>query len=387
MRKKINTFHSPQYHDSGFGFTSVEQMKKAFEEEQQHPHEPEHYIYSRYRNPVIVDAEKELAELENSAWSILSESGMAAIDLALSLFQRGKETRPWLFFSELYGGTNSYIELVLRKKRGIDAITFQSVNDTYDLQAFDQTLKETKPEVIYFESVSNPMLIVADAKKIMEIAKKHHCKIVVDNTFLTPQLWKPLSDGADLVIHSVTKYLAGHGNLTAGAIMGNDAQYLKELIEIRKWTGHMLSPADAHRLLSFLKTFQLRFSKQCENAWEIAHFLHKHDGIEKVHYPGLKSHETHTNALKLTNNAGFGAMITFDIAGKDQEEKAKKCQHFIDKVREKIHIIPSLGDADSILLPVEAVWGAKYPYPGMIRLSVGIEDTEALMECIREGLG
>jgi cystathionine beta-lyase/cystathionine gamma-synthase len=378
LKNKINSIQSPIYQDAGFAFENVEQLKQAFSEEQNHPHEPDNYIYSRYRNPVVVDAEKELAKIEGSAWSLLTQSGMSAIDLALSLFHKGKSTKPWLFFSEIYGGTNSYIDLVLKEKRGIDVHTFFADDGSYNLDKLDAILAEIRPEVVYFEAVSNPMLIVADAKEIIKLAKRHGAKVLVDNTFSTPLLWKPLEDGADLVIHSVTKYFAGHGNLTAGAVMGNDMDDLKQMINYRKWIGHMISPVDASRLLSFLKTFEIRFLKQCENAFNLAKILAQHPAIDFVHYPGIKTHPTHNNAVKLTRGNAFGAMITFDIAGKDNSEKEKNCLAFIEEIKEQIPIVPTLGDVDSIMLPVEAVWGAKYPYPGMIRLSVGIENFDLL---------
>ncbi|MBC8343937.1 MAG: aminotransferase class I/II-fold pyridoxal phosphate-dependent enzyme [Bacteroidetes bacterium] len=384
-KNKINSNLIPIFDDAGFYFEQVEDLKNAFKSELEHPHEPEFYIYSRYRNPVVVAAEKELMKLEGSKWALLTQSGMSAIDLALSVFHKGEKTRPWLFFSEIYGGTNSYIDLILKEKRGIDVHTFYSENGSYDMEKLEKILDGIKPELVYFEAVSNPMLIVADAQQIIALAKKKGAKVIVDNTFLTPVLWKPLADDADLVIHSVTKYLAGHGNLTAGVVMGNNTDFLSQMIEYRKWIGHMLSPSDASRLISFLKTFEIRFAKHCDNALELALLLEKNPRIEKVHYPGLSSHSTYNNAIKLTKGKGFGGIITFDLAGKTNEKKGN-CSHFIEHIKEHIPIVPTLGDVDSILLPVEAVWGEKYPYPGMIRLSVGAEPIEELKEYVLKAL-
>ena len=383
MKKKmVNNAHTPLYREAGFKLTDSKSTQEAFAEEANHPHEPEKYIYSRYRNPTVVAVEKQLMQMEKSAWTLLTETGMAAIDVAVSLFQRGKDTRPWLFFHEIYGGTNSFIDSVLIKRRGLDIHRFYAQNGHFDLDELEWQLKTIKPEFLYFEAVSNPMLIVADVYKILDLAKKQGVKTIIDNTFATPYLWKPLEDGATLVIHSVTKYLSGHGDITAGVLCGNDPELLKEAIEYRKWAGHFLSPDDAHRLGDQLKTFTIRFQKHCENAMRIARFLHTHPAIEKVLYPGLASHPTHSEAIKLFGDKGFGGMITFDLKGDSPEEKRNRCNTFIKALEDHIPLVPTLGEVDSILLPIEPVWGARYPEPGMIRLSVGIEDDETLIRRI-----
>jgi len=384
--KNINTSHSPLYREAGFNLKNSKLTEEAFLSELDHPHEPENYIYSRYRNPTVVQVEKQIMKLEESKWALLVETGMAAIDVAVSIFQKGSKTKPWLFFHEIYGGTNSYIDSVLIKRRGLDIHRFYANNGIYDYEKLENLLQEIKPEFLYFEAVSNPMLIVADVKKIITLAKKYKTKIIVDNTFGTPYLWKPLADGADLVIHSVTKYLSGHGNITAGVICGNDIQLMKEAIEYRKWAGHFLSPDDAHRLGTQLKSFNLRFEQHCKNALTIAQYLENHSKIESVLYPGLKSHKTNKEATDLFENNGFGGIITFDIKGISDEDKRGKCNTFIKNLSEQIPLIPTLGEADTILLPVEPVWGAKYPLPGVIRLSVGIEETETLINILRKGL-
>lgn len=373
-RKNINSIQTPVYREAGFYLKDIETTKKAFAEEINHPHEPENYIYSRYRNPTVVSVEKKLSELEGSEWALVTQSGMAAIDLALSVYQKADKTGKWLFFSEIYGGTNSFIETVLKRRRGLDIEHFYAKDGEYELAELEALLDTLKPKLIYFEAVSNPMVIVADVKAIIKLAKDRGIKIIIDNTFATPYLWKPLEDGADLVIHSATKYLAGHGNITAGVVCGNDVPLMKEAIEYRKWVGHMLSPDDAYRLETQLKTFELRFKQHCYNAMKLAQLLEKHPKVEKVHYPGLESHSTHIIGKELFNDKGYGGMITFDLAGQTKEEKAQACESFITATQETIPLVPTLGEAETILLPVEAVWGQKYPFPGMIRLSVGIED-------------
>lgn len=376
--KNVNANHNPLYREAGFNLKDAETTRAAFAEELNHQREPDNYIYSRYRNPTIVATEEQIMELEESNWALLVETGMAAIDVAVSIFQKGSETRPWLFFHEIYGGTNSFIDSVLIKRRGLDIHRFYADNGVYDFEKLESMLSSIKPEFIYFEAVSNPMLIVADVKRIMALAKKYNAKTIIDNTFGTPYLWKPLSDGADLVIHSVTKYLSGHGNITAGVICGNDEALMQEAIEYRKWAGHFLSPDDAFRLGTQLKTFTIRFKQHCENAMEIAQYLEEHPKIDLVLYPGLKSHPTRKESLALFGRKGYGGMITFDIKGDSDEDKRNKVDGFVAALEESIPLVPTLGEADTILLPVEPVWGAKYPLPGVIRLSVGIEETDYL---------
>ena len=230
-QKKVNASRVPLYREAGFHLHDSETTRQAFEAEKMQPHEPDQYIYSRYRNPTVVAAEKEIMRLERSQWALLFETGMAAIDTAVSLFQKGKETRPWLFFHEIYGGTNSFIDGILIDKRGLDVRRFYAENGQYNLDELEAIILKLKPEFLYFEAVSNPMLIVADVERIMKLAHRTGTKTIIDNTFGTPLLWRPLEDGATLVIHSVTKYLSGHGSITAGVLCGNDPVLFREAIE------------------------------------------------------------------------------------------------------------------------------------------------------------
>src|SRR5450759_2001024 len=230
------------------------------------------------------------------------------------------------------------------------------------------------------------MLIVADVKEIARTAKKHGSKVIIDNTFATPWLYKPLDEGVDIVIHSATKYFSGHGNLTAGVLCGNDNKIMKSDIEYRKFVGHMLSPDDDYRLQTQIQSFELRFSRQCDNASKLAEYLDSVGAIKEVWFPGLKNHSTHIIANKLFNNKGYGAMITFNFDGIDKNEKRNRRDKFIELVSDRIKLIPTLGDHNTILMPVEAVWGAKYPEPGMIRVSVGFEDYGELEETISKAL-
>jgi cystathionine beta-lyase/cystathionine gamma-synthase len=384
--KGINSSRLPVYRDAGFELYNAETTAMAFRKEAENNREPELYIYSRYRNPNVVSAEEEIMKLEGSEWALLTQSGMSAIDTALSIFQHGKKIRPWLFFTEIYGGTISYIDSILRSRRGLDINFFTPVNDRYDLEAFEKEIKRLKPELVYIESVSNPMLIVPDVRRVVEIAHRYNSKVIIDNTFATPWLYKPLEDGVDIVVHSVTKYFSGHGNLTAGVICGNDSEILKQALEYRKFIGHMLSPDDAYRLQTQIQSFELRFERQCNNALELASLLDNNSFVRKVWFPGLETHATHEHAKELFRGKGWGAMITFDFDGKNDAEKRQRRDLFIEKVSPWIKLIPTLGDSRTILMPVESVWGVKYPEPGMIRLSVGFENFAEIEKAVEEGL-
>jgi cystathionine beta-lyase/cystathionine gamma-synthase len=385
-KKEVNSSRIPIYRNAGFELYDADTTAAAFMQETSHEREPENYIYSRYRNPTVVSAEESIMKIEGCRWALLTQSGMSAIDTALSIFQKGSETKPWLFFTEIYGGTISYIESVLRKRRGLDIHYFTPESGKYNLDQFEKVIAELNPDFVYIESISNPMLIVADVTEITRLAKKHGSKVIIDNTFATPFLFKPLNEGVDIVLHSATKYFSGHGNLTAGVICGNDEKIMHSAIEYRKFVGHMLSPDDAYRLETQIQSFALRFTRQCDNAQKLASYLVASPLVNRVWYPGLNTHSTHLIALKLFDNKGYGAMITFDFAGKDAKSKRSRRDRFIKLVSEKIKLIPTLGDSHTILMPVEAVWGTKYPEPGMIRLSIGFEEYEELEGTINSAL-
>jgi cystathionine beta-lyase/cystathionine gamma-synthase len=387
MKKiQVNSSRMPVYRDAGFELFDADTAKDAFERETEHQRIPELFIYSRYRNPTVVAAEEEIMKLEGSKWALLTQSGMSAIDTALSIFQTGASTKHWLFFSEIYGGTISYTESILKQRRGLSIFNFSPEKERYDLDEFTKLVQKTKPGVVYIETISNPMLIVADVERVSEIAHDSGARVIVDNTFATPSLYRPLDSGADIVIHSATKYFSGHGDITAGVLCGNDGDLMKAAIEYRKYIGHMISADDAYRLTEQIQTFSLRFREQCSNAVRLVNILKAHPGIEKVWYPGLPDHPTHPEAVKLFSERGFGAMITFEFSGKTDQEKKAKRDKFIKEVSDHIKLIPSLGDPKTILMPVSSVWAAKYPFPGMIRLSVGFEDYQTLEKTITAAL-
>ncbi len=385
-RKEINSARTPVYRDAGFELPDAGTTSDAFAAETDHEREPDLYIYSRYRNPTVVATEEAVMATEGSGWALLAQSGMAAIDISLSIFQESGRKSRWLFFSEIYGGTLSYIASILEKRRGLKIDFFKPTGADYDYELLERTISEAKPDLVYFETISNPLLIVAEGRRIIQLAKKYGARVIIDNTFATPLLWKPLDYGADIVIHSATKYLSGHGNLTAGVICGNDKELMKSAIEYRKFVGHMLSPDDAYRLQTQLSTFQLRFRQQCDNAAKVAAVLYSSPEVSSVLYPGLDTHVTHKAAKDLTGGRGYGAIVTFDLRGDTKDEKRARRDRFIAAVYPDIRLIPTLGDACTILMPVESVWGVKYPEPGLIRMSMGFEPGEEIIEVISRGL-
>jgi len=369
-----SSHRTPIYRDAGFTFENIAEAEQAFIDESLVPQSSRHSIYTRWGNPNVISTERILAKLEGCEWSLLTASGMAAIDTALSIFQNGAQTGTWLFFSELYGGTNVYIEEVLKRTRGINIERIEPQSQTYNLEELDNRLKDLKPKLLFFESISNPLLIVPEAKQVIQLAKKHGTKVIVDNTFGTPYLWHPLEDGADLVVHSATKYLGGHGNLTAGVVCGNDSEFKTKALKYRKFVGSILSPDDAYRLETQLTTFELRFHRQCENAALLARFLDSHEKVKSVRYPGLRSHPTFEQAVELFGEKGFGAMITFELQG-----GRPSCDIFVDSISETVAYVPTLGDVNSTLVHVSTVFGTdRYPFEGMIRFSVGCEPYKQL---------
>lgn len=388
MRKseKPNNVRVPIYREAGFELYDAENTSLAFASEKNCPVDPELYIYSRYRNPTVVETERRICDLEKCEWAVLTQSGMSAIDTALSIFQKGKNNKPWLFFTEIYGGTNSYIDSVLIERRGLDIITFAPDNGKYDLSRFEKLVASALPEIVFLEVISNPLLIVADIEEVIKISGKYQCKVIIDNTFGTPYLLNPLNIGADLVIHSATKYLGGHGNITAGVVCGNKEEYRIPAVDYRKYIGHMLSADDAYRLSTQMESFHLRVAQQFSNSEVLAKLLHDSDKIEKVFFPSLEDHPTNDIAEKLFHSKGYGAIITFDVVGRNAEDKRARRDSLIKVLGDSIRLIPTLGDSHTILMPVEPVWGYKYPEPGMIRLSVGFEQTDYLVETIGNAL-
>ena len=384
--KKVNSQTTPIYRNSGFLFDSPEQMKEVMTTPS--ADRVDQWTYSRYENPTTASAEGKIARLEGAGYALLAPSGMAAIDISLSVFQRGTATGKWMFFSELYGGTSKYIDRVLVGRRGINAVRINpEARVAGTAEMLEKAFAEHKPDLIYFESITNPMLTVPEAAIIIEMARKAGIRVIVDNTFASPLLWKPLADGADIVVHSATKYLAGHGDLMAGYLAVNEKSLWEAAHDYRQFCGYIISPDDASRLESYLQSFDCRMNCHIDSAGQLARFLrNKTSKIESVIYPGLEGDPSHANAKALFGGKGYGAIITFKLSGATSVEKKKKAAEFCRKVAGKINIVPTLGNAATTMLPVNDYWIDKATDEGIIRLSVGVEPYGQIEKTINDAL-
>ena len=338
------------------------------------------FSYARRENPTVSACERALAEIEMAQWCILAPCGMAAINIALSIFNDPNDHRPYLFPADVYSGTKEYAESVLHNQRGVPVIFADPAGENSTTVNLIRAIEDKSPALVFIEPISNPFLDIIDIPAVAEAAHRHGARVVVDNTFGTPYLFHPLDVGADVVVHSATKYLGGHNNILAGAICVNDPDLRARLLTHRNTIGSILSPDDAGRLKTQLLTFSLRLACQNENAMKVATFLENHPAIAKIRYPGLSSHADYSLAKKIFGNRGFGAMITFDLARSEEDSS-----HFVDGLSPYIPHIGSLGDVNTSFLHVKACFGEGYA-PTTIRLSVGIEPVEHIISCLEKAL-
>ncbi len=331
------------------------------------------YEYSRTGNPTRIALEKRLAALEGAEFGLAFSSGMAAeTTLALTLLKSGDHM---LAFDDLYGGSRRLFNRVLTN--------FQievSYVDARDLQAIKRGVRENT-RLIWLESPTNPLLKVCDIKAISQLARQSNIPVVVDNTFLSPYLQNPLVLGADLVVHSTTKYLNGHSDSVGGAIMLSQTGIYERLKYNQNALGAILSPFDSFLVLRGIKTLALRMKEHERNAQAIAEFLEIHPRVKRVNYPGLKSHPQHTLASKQAR--GFGGMLSFEIEGGLEEAKGFLANLKIFAVAE------SLGGVESLIEHPALMTHASVPREvreeigisdSLIRISAGTENVEDLVE-------
>lgn len=335
------------------------------------------YIYTRYGNPTLAIAERKLAALEGGEDAIVTASGMAAISSALlSQLRAGDEV---ISTRQVYGGTYRLLRDVFPRF----AITVRYVEP--DLNGIEHVVSP-RTKVLYLESPTNPTLRLVDFRKAAAFAKEWGLISMVDNTFASPVLQKPLEMGFDIVLHSATKFLGGHSDLIAGAAVGSHA-----LIEpIRKnviYLGGSMDPEAAYLLIRGMKTLRVRVERQCKSAMIVAKFLERHPKVSRVHFPGLASHPDHALAKKQMK--GFGSMLAFDLKG-----GLAAAGRFCDRIRIFL-LAASLGGVESLaILPIYtshykmslAELRAAGVEPGTVRISVGLEDPEDLVEDLRQAL-
>jgi cystathionine beta-lyase/cystathionine gamma-synthase len=322
-------------------------------------------------------AEAKIAELENAEAALVTASGSAAIStVLLSLLQSGDEL---IATRQLYGGSYRLMRDILPRM----GIRVHHVGT--DLEGVDRVVN-AKTRAFYVESPTNPTLGFVDLRKAVDLSRKHKLVSVIDNTFATPILQKPLSMGFDLVVHSATKYLAGHSDIIAGAVAGS-RERVKKVREMMISLGGSMDPDPAYLLIRGLKTLELRVRRQCQNAMAVARFLARHPKVERVHYPGLTSHPHHRLASRQMK--GFGGMMAFDMKG-----GLAAARRFCDRA-EVFLLAASLGGVESlIVLPIytshhrmdTAELTAAGVKPGTVRMSVGLEDPADLIADLRQAL-
>lgn len=364
---------TPIYQSSTFAFKSAKQGAALFAGEE------EGYVYTRLGNPTQNALEKEVAFLEGGEKALAFASGMAAISgVILFLCKNGDNL---VSGDTVYGGTHNLYKETLPQwdiqVREVDATNGENIQNAID----------EKTKLIFIETPANPTLAVIDISEIAEVAKQFNIPLVVDNTFATPYLQKPLELGADIVIHSATKYIGGHGDTIAGLVIGS-AELIDNLrARILRDLGGVISPLNSWLLLRGLKTLPVRMDRHCANALEVSKYLSFHPKINWIRYPGLTTHPQHEIAKKQMQN--FGGMVTFDVKG--GRKAGEKLMNSVGLFT----LAVSLGDCDSLIEHPASMTHSTYSKEeleevgiteGLIRLSVGLEDPSDLITDLKLAL-
>jgi methionine-gamma-lyase len=357
---------------STFTFSSTAEMKRWAEGKSSA------YIYTRYGNPTLAIAEAKIAALEEAEAAVVAASGMAAISSALlAALSAGDEV---ISTAQLYGGTYRLMRDIFPRF----GIRVRHVEP--DLAGVEE-LVTPQTRCLYVETPTNPALRLVDLRRAVELAREFKLTSIVDNTFASPLLQKPLELGFDIVVHSATKYLAGHSDLIGGAAAGS-REWIDRVRNNIIYLGGCMDPEGAYLLIRGMKTLGVRLARQCENVMAIAKFLERHRKVARVNYPGLASHPDHRLARRQMR--GFGGMLSFDLKG-----GIAAARRFGDRVR-LFSLAASLGGVESlVILPM---YSSHYKMsseeleragvtPGTVRVSVGLEDAADLIEDLRQALG
>ena len=362
---------TPVIRSSTFTFSSTAEMKRWAEGKSSV------YIYTRYGNPTLAVAEAKLAALEGAEAAVVAASGMAAISSALLA---GLRTGDELIATrQLYGGSYR----LLRDLFPRFGITVRHVES--DLAGFD-SLVTPSTRAFYVETPTNPTLRLVDIARAAALARRHKLLSIIDNTFASPALQKPLAAGFDLAVHSATKYLAGHSDLIGGGVAGS-REWIDRVRTNIIYLGGSMDPGAAFLLIRGMKTLDVRIRRQCQTAMAVAKFLEKHPRVARVHYPGLASHPDHRLARRQMR--GFGGMLAFDMKG-----GLSAARRFCDRVRLFL-LAASLGGVESLV--VLPLYTSHYKMssrelldagvaPGTVRMSIGLEDPEDLIQDLRQAL-
>jgi cystathionine beta-lyase/cystathionine gamma-synthase len=362
---------TPIVRTSNFNFASTAELKRFAEGKSKA------YLYTRYGNPTLAVAEAKIADLENGEAGLVTASGMAAISSALlAVLKSGDEV---IATRQLYGGSYRLFRDTL-PRLGIRTHFVDA-----DLAGVD-ALVSAKTRALYVESPTNPILRLVDLKKAVALARKHKLVSLIDSTFGSPVLQKPLDVGFDLVLHSATKYLGGHSDMVAGAVAGS-RRWVERVRETMIHLGGSMDPDPGYLLIRGLKTLEVRVRRQCETAMAVARFLERHPKVARVHYPGLASHPDHRLARKQMR--GFGGMLAFDMKG-----GLAAARRLCDRTRIFL-LAASLGGVESlVVLPMytshfrmgTVELAAAGVQPGAVRVSVGLEDPADLLADLRQAL-
>ena len=337
------------------------------------------YEYSRTLNPTRDALEKNIAAIENGKYGACFGSGLAAIDCIIKMLNPGDEV---ISTNDLYGGSYRLFKTIF-EKYGI-VFHFVDMNNVHNVE----TVVNSKTKLIWVETPTNPMMNIVDIEEMAKVAKKANAMLAVDNTFATPYLQNPLDLGADIVMHSATKYLGGHSDVVMGALVTSNNEIAKEMYRIQNSSGAVTAPMDSFLVLRGIKTLHIRMQRHCENGEKIARFLKTHPKVENVYWPGFETHPNHEVAKK--QMSGFGGMISFSLKGNKLEDA-----HKVVKKLELFALAESLGGVESLIGHPATMTHASIPkeereklgiVDSLIRLSVGIEDVEDLIADLTQAL-
>lgn len=379
MKFNTKTIHGGQEHDLAYGAV-MPPIYQTSTYAQSTPGGHKGYEYSRTHNPTRHALENALASIENGKYGLAFASGMAAIDAIIKLLKPGDEV---ISTNDLYGGSYRLFTKIY-ENFGIK-FHFIGMEKASNIESYIN--KNTK--LIWIETPTNPMMNIIDIKAISQLAKNHHILLAVDNTFATPYLQLPLDLGADIVMHSATKYLGGHSDVVMGALVVNDKVLADKLYFIQNASGAVCGPQDSFLVLRGIKTLHLRMQRHCENGKAVAEYLASHPKIGKVYWPGFENHPNHNIAKSQMKD--FGGMVSFTTKGNNYSEAIK--------IVEKLQIFTlaeSLGGVESLAGHPASMTHASIPkekreqtgvVDSLIRLSVGIEDVEDLINDLKQAIG
>ena len=378
MKFNTKTIHGGQSPDKAYG-SVMPPIYQTSTYAQTTPGGHKGYEYSRTHNPTRHALEQSFASIENGNFGLAFGSGLAAIDAIIKLLQPGDEV---ISTNDLYGGTYRLFTKVFEKFQ----IKFHFVG-MENVEQIEHHIN-AKTKLIWVETPTNPMLNIIDIKAVANVAQQHKILLAVDNTFATPYLQQPLDLGADIVMHSATKYLGGHSDVVMGALVVKDKALAEQLYFIQNASGAVCGPQDSFLVLRGVKTLHIRMQRHCENGKAVAEFLATHPKVETVYWPGLESHPNHDIAVDQMND--FGGMLSFTTKGNNYEEAIKVVE------RLKIFTLAeSLGGVESLAGHPASMTHASIPkeerektgvVDSLIRLSVGIEDQHDLIEDLKQAL-